>query len=61
MDILHVDDRVIAKANPSFHGVVTRIAYEGAGGFVHFDDDEEPGQETYFSAGELDPEPAPEP
>ena len=56
MEILHENDRVVSKANPAFHGVVTRIAYDGAGGFVHFDNAEEPGEEIYFSAGELDPE-----
>jgi hypothetical protein len=32
-----------------------RIAYEGAGGYVQIDG-AEPGDETYFSAGELDAE-----
>jgi hypothetical protein len=56
MTTLKVDDRVVAKSNPAFHGIVTRADVNGAGGYVHFDNDEEPTQETYFSAGELDPE-----
>jgi hypothetical protein len=57
MDSMSVDQRVIAKANTAFHGVVTRVDPNGLGGYVHFDSDEEPGQETYYSAQELDPEP----
>ena len=57
METLTVDQRVAVKANPSFVGKVTRVDPGGAGGYVHLDSDEEPNQETYFSAGELDPEP----
>lgn len=56
MESLTVDQRVVAKANPAFHGVVTRIDPNGLGGYVHFDSDEDPSQETYYSAQELDPE-----
>jgi len=56
MDTMTQGQRVIAKANPTFHGVVTRVDPNGLGGYVHMDLDEEPGTETYFSAGELDPE-----
>jgi len=56
METLNVDDRVVVKANTAFHGVVTRADEGGGGGYVHMDSDEEPTTETYFSAGELDPE-----
>jgi hypothetical protein len=56
METMAENQRVIVKANPAFHGVVTRVAYEGQGGFVRMDGDEDPTNETYFSAGELDPE-----
>jgi hypothetical protein len=59
METLTVNQRVVPKANTSFVGTVTRIAYEGTGGFVHFDSDEDPSAETYYSAQELDPAPEP--
>ena len=56
MQAIELNQRVVLKANSNFRGVVTRTAYEGAAGFVHFDSDEDPNQETYFAADELDPE-----
>ena len=57
METLEENQRVVPKANPNFVGTVTRVAYNGQGGFVHFDSDEDPAQETYYSAQELDPAP----
>lgn len=59
METLTVNQRVVPKANPNFVGTVTRTAYDGTGGFVHFDSDEDPAAEVYYSAGELDPAPEP--
>lgn len=57
METMEVDQRVVPKANPNFVGTVTRANPDGLSGYVHFDLDEEPGQETFYSASELDPAP----
>lgn len=56
MTTLNVGDRVVVVANTAFHGIVSRVDVTGTGGYVKLDGAEEPAQETYFSAGELDPE-----
>ena len=66
MQTLIEEQRVIVKANPDFRGVVTRVAYDGAGGFVRMDSAKvvprrrdaaaESSEEIYYSAQELDPE-----
>lgn len=56
MTFLHLGDRVVAKANTDFHGVVVEAAVDGLSGYVHFDSDEDPDARTFYSAGELDPE-----
>lgn len=53
--MLKLHDRVIAKANPQFAGVVIEAAADGESGYVRFDGDEESGR-TYFHASELEPE-----
>lgn len=57
MDQIHVNDRVVVKANPIFKGVVLEAAADGRSGYVKIDDGEDP--RTYFHADELEPEPAP--
>lgn len=57
MTTMEVKQRVVPKANTSFIGTVTRANPDGKSGYVHFDQDEDPNQETFYDASELDPAP----
>lgn len=62
MQEIHVDDRVVAKANPSFLGTVTRVNPGNTSGYVVFDQAPSPiplppPEEVFYQAEELDPAP----
>lgn len=58
---MSVNDRVVPKANGSFHGKVVSVDYDGTAGFVKFLGADDPDDKTFYSASELDLDPDPPP